>query len=211
MEGPEYVLSPYIPSTFEAVTEYNGGPIRIFKHKPTGLPVATVVGGHRGHIIGGIIYTRALDDSMNMEMETPMESMAFTMDFVESQLHETKSRDTIEGLWERFLKNLYGLLVQKQGFNKDGDPMPVLAVPIIDDEGETSPKKRTKEDADSPTECMICFERTADTTVIPCLHCVVCSVCSLQLKNTRDAKICSQCRRPIDGIFYPDNTMKEIE
>lgn len=213
MEGPndDYPLAPYIPLTFEVVRELSGGPIRVFRHGPTGLPVAAIVGGHQGVIIGGIIYTRALDDSMNMEMETPMESMEFTMKFVESQLSETKSRDTVEGLWNRFLDNLFRLLSQKRGFDKNGDPTPVIPTDInIPPAPTRAAPPPVEKDEKEPEECMVCFERAPDTTVTPCMHCVVCAVCSPQLENTGDAKICCQCRQPITGIYYPDNTMKEI-
>lgn len=79
---------------------------------------------------------------------------------------------------------------------------------------EESPvdKKRIKlGENESEKECMICMDRPADTLVTPCMHNVACSVCSLQLEDTSDAKICCQCRCEISGIYYPDNTIKEIK
>lgn len=76
--------------------------------------------------------------------------------------------------------------------------------------GEPLAKKVKLQPGSSTEECMICMERKPDTTVIPCMHSVVCSVCSPKLENGADAKICCQCRCKITGIYYPDNTVKEI-
>jgi hypothetical protein len=59
--------------------------------------------------------------------------------------------------------------------------------------------------------CMICMERMADTVVIPCMHRVVCAACSLGLQNTADRAVCCMCRRPIDAVSYPDNSLLTTE
>ena len=49
-------------------------------------------------------------------------------------------------------------------------------------------------------ECMICLDKTADTIVSPCGHCVVCKECSIGLRDTNDKNTCVRCRREITGI-----------
>lgn len=48
--------------------------------------------------------------------------------------------------------------------------------------------------------CLICRDRNPNTRVLPCGHQCVCVVCSNLLKNTSDASICVQCRRPISFV-----------
>ena len=74
-------------------------------------------------------------------------------------------------------------------------------------------KEEEEEKEEEPQQqepCMICLDRAPDTTVTPCLHMVVCAQCSPQLQETPDAKICCQCRRPIQGVFYPNNELVNI-
>lgn len=61
------------------------------------------------------------------------------------------------------------------------------------------------EEEDSEKECMICYERVADTLVLPCEHRVVCGECSRNLRRTNDNRTCVQCRRPISHVAYADN------
>ncbi len=221
-------LAKYIHDSFEELLAFRAGPIRVYKHKPSGLPIAVVVGGYNGTVFGGIVYFREPTDSMNMEIETSMEMMTSMLDFIQnSMIPSTKPSDNIDGLWERFKENLFACLSLKNGFTKDGKSTPVIPVAMENRENTPSqnnkisspktkePKKRKRESSPKKdevlTECMICYENPPDTTVLPCLHNVVCAECSIQLKNNnRDKNTCCQCRCPITGIFYPDNTMDKI-
>jgi hypothetical protein len=233
MERPDddskNLLAQYV-SKNEFVLEDAFHPVYIYRHIRSGLPVACIAGGHQGHIIGGIVYFRSSDDSMNMEVEAPMDQMRLTMSFTAKMLSETViPGDGVEGVWRRFMNNLLQHLAGKRGFTADGVPLPVL--PQLQEEREREEREReppaevkqeelqseqpeqkvAKVESPAPTECMICLEATPDTTVTPCLHQVVCAACSVSLESTADAKVCCQCRCPIDGVFYPDNTMKEIK
>lgn len=53
--------------------------------------------------------------------------------------------------------------------------------------------------------CMICFDRRADTLVLPCGDSVVCRQCSVALQSTADRQICVRCRRPITMILNDDH------
>lgn len=64
-----------------------------------------------------------------------------------------------------------------------------------------SPKK-AKLDTD---ECMVCMDRVATTTVLPCGCRVVCDECSIGLRNTADTKTCIRCRNPITHVAYEKN------
>jgi len=221
----------YIPNTFDKAPE-SAGPVHIYIHKPTGCPIAIILGGSKGIIIGGIIYFREQNDSMNMEMEVTMDMMEFTIKFVEKMFFQTIARDNMDGLRTRFFDNLEKTLENKNGFTLDGTTARLgpLKRPKHNKVEETKEKikneekekieekqkikekeKEKIENEEKEEECMICLDNPADTTVMPCFHTVVCSDCSHQLENTADAKICCQCRRPIEGVFYPDNTMKEIK
>lgn len=206
------LLAKYIPDSFEELQDHSFGIVHIYRHKPSKCPMAVVVGGYKGTIIGGIIYFREITDSMNMEIEVPMKTMTSTMKFVEAQFSSIKPCDNLNGLWARFLNNLFQCLAQKNGFTKDGSRVSVLPAGIEIQNNPPSPTKTTQpsqnEKDKAPNKCMICYDRPSDTIVSPCLHSVVCAECSPQLKNTGDAKICCQCRCPITGVFYPDNTVK---
>lgn len=236
MERPDddskNLLAPYV-SKNEFVLADAFHPVYIYRHIRSGLPVACVAGGHQGHIIGGIVYFRSSDDSMNMEVEAPMDQMRLTMSFTAKMLSETEiPGDGVEGVWRRFMDNLLRHLAGKRGFTAEGVPLPVL--PQLQEETEVKQERQTEvkqelvevkqerelqseqpeqkiAKVESPVECMICLEATPDTTVTPCLHQVVCAACSISLESTADAKVCCQCRCPINGVFYPDNTMKEIK
>lgn len=205
---PENMLAKFIPPEFEIQQELCFHPVYIYRHKHSGCPMAAMAGGYKGTIIGGVIYYREQHDSMNMEVEAPMEMMDHTMRFVETIIRGTPMpKDGIEGIWSRFQDDLYRILISKNFFTKSGTPASVHL------KSKESPvdRKRIKLDEPKPEdECMICMERPPDTTVAPCMHNVVCSVCSIQLENSADAKICCQCRCEISGIYYPDNTVKEI-
>ena len=232
MERPDdskNLLAPYV-SKSEFVLADAFHPVYIYRHITSGLPVACVAGGHQGHIIGGIVYFRASDDSMNMEVEAPMDQMRLTMSFTAKMLSETEiPGDGVEGVWRRFMNNLLQHLAGKRGFTAEGVPLPVLPQRQEEQEPEVKQEKRDEQPqvkqeqleqqqpeqkiakVEPPTECMICLDAPPDTTVTPCLHRVVCATCSVVLERTHDAKVCCQCRCPIDGVFYPDNTMKEIK
>lgn len=77
------LLDQYVPKpAYELVPDLSFHPVYVYRHNPSGLPMACVAGGHEGHIIGGIIYFRFADDSMNMEMECPMDGMKESFEFV---------------------------------------------------------------------------------------------------------------------------------
>lgn len=214
------VLRSHIPASFELQSKQSFGPVHLYKHTPSGAPFAAVVGGYQGEILGGILYFRSEHDEMNMEIEVPTSMMASMVSFIETRLPLTQPRDTMDGLWERFLDNFLGRIAGKRGFTTDGTPTPILQLveqrPSESSLGETeadvhAPEEYSQgaEDPASaqagPVECMICLERAADTVVMPCEHSVVCAECSRQLKETPDAHVCCQCRRPITGVRYPED------
>jgi hypothetical protein len=51
---------------------------------------------------------------------------------------------------------------------------------------------------------MVCFDRPANTLVLPCGHVAVCSVCAVLLRETADARRCVRCRRPITEVLVDD-------
>lgn len=215
MEQPDdskNLLSQYI-SKDQFVLADAFHPVYIYRHITSGLPLACIAGGHKGEIIGGIVYFRSSDDSMNMEVEAPMDQMQFIMIFTAKMMSEfVIPDDGVAGVWRRFMDNLLRHLSGKRGFSSDGEPLSVL--PQRDEEPQRSRSRQTDEQPTKnveSTECMICLEAAPDTTVVPCLHQVVCGACSIDLERTPDAKVCCQCRCPIDGVFYADNTMKEIK
>lgn len=240
MEGPspkkrENLLESYIPTQiYELVSDLCSPPVYIYRHKPTGLPMACAAGGHAGDIIGGIIYYRDPSNSLNMEIEAPMDQMMFTFKFLQQMIGKPENT-SVECVWYRFLSNITNRLFQKAGFSEDGPrvPMPFLfGRDEIDDETENvktpadseateateapeAPKAtevtnedETHEDETDDDACLICEYRKPDTTVMPCLHRVVCQVCSPLLEQTADAKTCCRCRNQITGIFYPDNSFR---
>ncbi len=79
-----------------------------------------------------------------------------------------------------------------------------------DTESKTVIKQEQQDPQELNTDCIICMERPANTSVMPCLHTVVCSECSIGLKHTNDAAICCYCRNHITGVFYPDNTFENV-
>jgi hypothetical protein len=212
-----YLLAKYIPNSFKEVEAYSRGPVRVYRHKPSGCPIATIVGGHQGVIMGAIIYFREENDSMNIEAETPMNMVADTMKYLEKTLPHTKPRDTLDGLWARFLVNFFNTLQQKRGFTADGSPTQLFGVKreaptrAAENNNNDRGEVEKQEEEDNHTECMICLDRAPDTIVTPCMHRVVCRECSNDLESTADAKICCQCRQPIRGVYYPDNSIKKIE
>lgn len=209
MEGPKNALEQFIPSDlYLVVPALCQHPLYVYQHIRTGLPMACVAGGHAGNIIGGIVWFRDATDSMNMEMEVPMEMMQFEFKFVDQMIGKPDDA-TVDGIWSRFMNNLTRRLSQKRGFTKDGTPVPLVQEKEEEkgEEAQESPQKRSHNDEEANT-CMICYENPPDTTVTPCMHCVVCANCSVGLEKTPDAKVCCQCRCPITGIYYPDNTMK---
>jgi hypothetical protein len=80
-----------------------------------------------GRIIGGIIYFRAVDDSMNTEVEATMDVMQLTMQWTGKMLSDTIiPGDGVEGVWRRFMDNLLRRLAGKRGFTAEGVPVPLL-------------------------------------------------------------------------------------
>ena len=203
-------LAPHIPAAFQEVADMSFGPVHIYRHEPTGLPLAALVGGHRGQVIGGILYFRAQDDSMNLEVEAPMDTLGGVVAVAEKMMAETKPCDTIDGLWTRFLDNVLGQLAQKRAFAADGSPVPIVptaAAPQAEraDHSDAAPEPAPRADhSDAAPECMVCLDARADTIVQPCGHCVVCAACSRQLEHTADARVCCQCRCAITRVVYRD-------
>lgn len=60
---------------------------------------------------------------------------------------------------------------------------------------------KTKPVIPANEECVICYEREADTMVLPCEHVVVCKQCSAKLKGTANERLCVYCRRTIDYVL----------
>jgi hypothetical protein len=205
MEAPKSnLLEKYIsPLIFSLVHDLSHHPVYVYKHVQTGLPMACVAGGHAGDIIGGIFWFRDVTNSINMEMEVTMDMIGSSLVLIEKMIGKP-IESTLECVWSRFMNNLIGRLSQKKGFTSDGTSVPLVQEEEEEEEVlEPSPKEARVD------ECMICMTNPPDTTVFPCMHSVVCSSCSVNLENTGDNKICCQCRCPITGVYYPDNTLKE--
>jgi hypothetical protein len=207
-------------------------PLYIYEHRRSGLPMACVAGFHQTEVVGGVFYFRAIDDSMNMEIEAPLETTALVKGFLSETIGSTHiPEDGVDGICKRFFANLYQHLQTKTYLTKDGrritpkemDAQSSASNVLSQDEEkeekdehlkepfEESREEPMKEPVDEPSECMICLESPPNTTVIPCFHSVVCSTCSASLENSTDSKICCQCRCPITGVYYPDDSVKVIE
>ena len=203
-------LNGLVPPSFVELTDLRMGPVRVFKHRETGFPLAIVPGGYQGRIIGAILYYREPGDSMNMQIETTFDDVPFTIRLIERGMADTRPRDSVDGLWGRFLDNLTRYLATKTGFVEGGPSRPLIPSDEVE-QTEPAPQNNDEDEGtESTEECMICMDADADTIVSPCFHSVVCSGCSRRLEATNDANICSRCRAPIDGVFYPDNTVRTI-
>jgi len=64
--------------------------------------------------------------------------------------------------------------------------------------------KRQK--SESNDECIVCFERNADTLVLPCEHVVVCHTCSLTLARSPFASQCIWCQQPITEVLMDEHS-----
>jgi hypothetical protein len=176
--------------------------LRCYRHRATGLPLALVRGcAPDGKLFGGIVHFRTLDDSGNIVMEALLHQLRDTLGFAETMMAQIEVEDgNVAALWERFLDTLSKELAQKTGRNQDGERIPLIPIEL----------QASQEVQAQVQECMICLDKPADTTVVPCLHTVVCADCSPKLQATADAKICCQCRLPIEGIYYPDNSVTKV-
>jgi hydroxymethylpyrimidine pyrophosphatase-like HAD family hydrolase len=65
-------------------------------------------------------------------------------------------------------------------------------------EDKESMQKRLKDDRE---DCYICFDKKADTLVLPCQHSIVCKDCSKKLVATNDKDICVKCRNKITEVI----------
>ncbi len=99
---------------------------------------------------------------------------------------------------------------KRENFYKDPlfqhyDPNTLLSVSINE-----RPKKKQKiiviesseETEEEKTLCVICYEKQADTMVLPCEHNVVCKICALKLEKTKNSNVCVICQRPIEHKLY---------
>lgn len=143
---------------------------------------------------------------MNMEIEAPTEMMEFEFKFLEQMIGKPAS-STTEDVWTHFLNNLARRLSQKNGFTEDGTVVSLAPQEQVPAQEPIAKEARHGEEEEIDA-CMICYEKPPDTTVTPCMHRVVCAECSAALEKTADDKICCQCRCPITGVYYPDNTLK---
>jgi predicted nucleic acid-binding Zn-ribbon protein len=50
-------------------------------------------------------------------------------------------------------------------------------------------------------ECFICYDREADTAVVPCGHASLCYVCATEYETNHKSKGCPMCRGPIEKII----------
>ena len=228
MEGLDInPFTQYIPASFEEVEELCSHPVYVYKHIQSGRPLGVVVGGHQGEIIGGIVYFREKNDTMNMEVQTSMGMLQGILSFIAIEsVDAPQPKDSMGALWNRFVDNLLQTMSRKTGFDERGQQVPVFSQqPQPQPQSQSTPpsecftKKRkenqeeqkNQEDPNDPDAglCMICLDKEADTMVTPCHHNVVCSECSLLLENTGDAHICTHCRQPITGVTYPDKHTTE--
>jgi len=149
------VLAAYIPAAFQEVAELSSGPIHVYRHQPTGAPLAVVVGCHAGEIVGGILYFRESTDQLNMEVEAPTSMLGKMLSFVDTQMASIQPRDTMDGVWTRFLDNLGRTLANKTGRSADGTPVPVFvpwALPVdLDAESDAPTASDAPAESDAPT------------------------------------------------------------
>jgi hypothetical protein len=88
------------------------------------------------------------------------------------------------------------------------DPYTLLSLPA----NEERPVKKQKtliiiESSEEETEkedslCVICYEKEANTMVLPCEHSVVCKTCALKLETTKNSNVCVLCQRAIEHKLY---------
>jgi hypothetical protein len=70
-----------------------------------------------------------------------------------------------------------------------------------DDDGDGDDRTQSKPPVPVNDECCVCYERPANTIVLPCEHVVCCKQCSDQLQYTPNARLCIKCRQPIKHIL----------
>lgn len=104
-------LGPFadkIPSSLIEQTERRFGPVRVY-HTKGGWPLVIVPGTvpGSGRVFGAVVYYRAADDSMNMQIECLIGQVTGVLNFcVDHQMANTKPIDTPDGLRTRFYNNL---------------------------------------------------------------------------------------------------------
>jgi len=81
-------------------------------------------------------------------------------------------------------------------YEDPGDPV------VIDLTGRKRPLEESQ--SESAQTCIICFDKPADTLVLPCMHQVVCKGCSEELKETPDHRTCVRCRCEIMNVLADD-------
>lgn len=104
---------------------------------------------------------------------------------------------------------------KRENFYKDPlfqsyDPNTLLSLPI----NTERPKKKQKttvviiessedeEKTEDIPSCVICYEKEANTMVLPCEHNVVCKECALKLEGTKNSNICVLCQQQIEHKLY---------
>lgn len=282
-------LAQYIPSSFELLPELSFPPVYIYRHNGSKLPMACMLGGSSGHVIGAIIFYRHADNTMNMQVEATFAMLGALMPFIESELQKGNTAPSSE-VWAKFMENLHIHLSQMRAFTDDGRVGYFLRPPSMKekeeaekgeakkgevdeeekgevdeeekgeaekgevekgevdeeetgevdeeekeeaekgevekgevDEEETGEAEKGEEGAEKAKSeiaenndaelCMICIDRLPDTLVLPCEHRVVCAECSKDLEKSKTAarKICCQCQCPITSVYYPDNSVSQVE
>ena len=195
-----YHLAKFIPSTFTLIEVY-GGKIHIYKHNATGLPMAAMDGISDGACIGGIIFWRHGDNSMNMEACCPLETVENVMKFLdEDTLGKEGTEFSVDDIRTLFITNLGDYMFNTTG-TSFGLPFSNRQVgPHVKDDTEEPVTKRIRTPEDT---CVVCMDKDANTMVTPCNHICVCSDCSKDLEGTPSAKRCMHCNGPITGIEYP--------
>lgn len=73
---------------------------------------------------------------------------------------------------------------------------------IIDADEQVVKKPRVEEEEKEDPVCVMCLDRTPNTLVLPCEHCVVCKQCSTALRTDPvNAKLCVYCRQNIEHVL----------
>jgi hypothetical protein len=64
--------------------------------------------------------------------------------------------------------------------------------------GPTTAPKDVRLDTLPESACVICYDKEADTMVLPCGHTVVCWACYTLLEKSCDYRTCVQCLQPVE-------------
>lgn len=160
----DYRLAEFIPSTFTLMEVY-GGIIHIYKHNATGLPMAAMNGKSDGECIGGIVFWRSEDNSMNMEAECTFEMLEHVMKFLdEDTIGKADTELSVDGIRTLFIANLGDYMFGKTGTSFGLPFSHRQAEPHVEDDIEEPATKRLRTPEDT---CVVCMDKDANTMVTP--------------------------------------------